>query len=108
MSWSWSKYEDEVTKSYEPMGTVTISCEEYRDLLTRTIELKAAGQREHDDWFEGTKKIDRLEKDLNKANDTIAKFEQYKSFVEQDPGIHSQFKLWKLEQEEENNKEEDN
>lgn len=64
MSWNWNPIEEE--KEYDTKGTVTISTEEYRDLIRRTYELKTQGQKEHDDWYEQYNKNNELEK-KNKA-----------------------------------------
>lgn len=62
MSWNWSTDDEE--KVYDVKGTVTISTEEYRDLIAKVYELKAKGQKEHDDWYEQYKECERLKKDM--------------------------------------------
>lgn len=49
MSWNWT--EELEKKEYETKGTVTISTEEYRDLIAMNYELQHRGQKEHDDWY---------------------------------------------------------
>lgn len=84
MSWNWK--EEEERGEYETKGTVTISTEEYRDLISRIYELKSAGQKEHDDWYneykknsELEKKIDALQKSVNHYNNFINSTEQRKN-----------------------------
>lgn len=64
MSWSWKETRDK--KSYEINGSVTISTEEYRDLIEEVAQLQAAGQKEHDDWY----------KEYNRANGLETKVKQ--------------------------------
>lgn len=69
---------------YEFMGTVTISCEEYRDLIRTVAELKAIAEREHEDslqnWSEMSKckdKIKNLENEIEWYEDTVAMKDDY-------------------------------
>lgn len=64
---------------YEFMGTVTISCEEYRDLIRTVAELKAIAVEEHDDYIntrielrEAREEIGDLRTDLDFANNELA------------------------------------
>lgn len=75
MSWNWNVEEEK--KDYGVRGTVTISTEEYRDLVVKVQELKAAGQREHDDWYEEYKKNSDLKKEIEKRDGFIEKYKEY-------------------------------
>lgn len=76
MSWSdWN--EDEERKEYEVKGAVTISTEEYRDLIAEVYKLKAKGKKEHEDWYDEYKQNSELKKKseaLQKAVDTYNKY----------------------------------
>lgn len=75
MSWNWK--EDEEKKEYETKGNVTISTEEYRDLIERVQELKAAGQREHDDWYKEYRRADDLDKKVAKLQAKVDEFSEF-------------------------------
>ena len=69
---------------YEFMGTITISCEEYRDLIRTVAELKLTAEREHEDslqnWSEMSKckdKIKNLENEIEWYEDTVAMKDDY-------------------------------
>jgi hypothetical protein len=100
MSWNWK--EEEEKKEYETKGTVTISTEEYRDLIERVQELKAAGQREHDDWYEEYNRARDLEKKVKALEDKVAEFNAWiDSDDRPDQNLRSVFKQWKLKKLEE-------
>ena len=80
MSWNWNA--DEEKKEYETKGTVTISTEEYRDLIESVQKLKAAGQKEHDDWYEEYNNRKKAEEELKKRDELIAKYREYVSSSE--------------------------
>ena len=75
MSWNWNTEEE--TKDYGVKGTVTISTEEYRDLIIKVQELKAAGQREHDDWYEEYNENSKLKNEIKSRDELIAKYREY-------------------------------
>lgn len=64
MSWSWK--EEIEKKEYETKGTVTISTEEYRDLIAMNYELQQRGQKEHDDWYKEYNRANKLEESNKK------------------------------------------
>ncbi len=75
MSWNWNPSEE--TKEYDTKGTVTISTEEYRDLIAKVYELKAMGQKEHDDWYEQYKECERLKKDMETTKNISESYVRY-------------------------------
>lgn len=75
MSWNWNPIEEE--KEYDTKGTVTISTEEYRDLIRRTYELKTQGQKEHDDWYEQYRECERLKKDMETTKNISEGYVRY-------------------------------
>lgn len=93
MSWNWNENNEE-KKEYETKGTVTISTEEYRDLITAAIELKAKGQREHDDWYKEYSARTELEGKLKKAEEKLQRFEDW---MDSDNSLRPKFRLWQLE-----------
>lgn len=69
---------------YEFMGTVTISCLEYRDLIRTVAELKAIAVEEHDDYIDtrvalrdAKDKIKNLENEIEWYEDTVAEKNDY-------------------------------
>lgn len=106
MSWNWK--EEEEKKEYEAKGTVTISTEEYRDLIERVQELKAAGQREHDDWYKEycragdlEKKVKALEEKIAEVDKKMALVNEWFSLYPANAEAFKEFKLRKIAQEEE-------
>lgn len=95
MSWSWDNDSKEEKKEYDYKGTVTISTEEYKDLVSKVYELKIAGQKEHDDWYKEYSRANELEK---KNKDLSSKLDVFNTWLEGSEEIRAKFKLWKLEQ----------
>ena len=107
MSWNWDdvRNDDDLKSEYNVQGTVTISTQEYKDLLNRVTELKIAGQKEHDDWYSvmkerdkyreeseaKTKTIDTLTEEINTFKTWIAKDDalalRYFKFKDGDKGV---------------------
>lgn len=78
MSWNWNEREDKDQKrEYDVKGTVTISTEEYRDLIEEKEQLWQAGQKEHDSWWEEYKAKNELEKKVSKLQAKIDVFEEF-------------------------------
>lgn len=95
MSWNWNEELEE--REYETKGTVTISTEEYRDMLKQIYSLQSAGQKEHDDWYSMMKERDALKTKFENADTELT---QIKAWLEDDDASKTKFKLWKVEQEE--------
>ena len=75
MSWSWNA--DEEKKEYEVKGTVTISTEEYRDLIESVANLRIKGQKEHDDWYEQYRECETLKKQLEASKKAVDTYNKY-------------------------------
>lgn len=94
MSFGWSNEVSE--KDYEIKGTVTISTEEYRDLINEACTLRAKGQKEHDDWYDEYNKRRELESKLSKCE---TKIQEFNDWLNSDDSARTKFKLWKVEKE---------
>ena len=80
MSWSWKNInedDEEEVKEYDIKGSVTISTQEYKDLIAKVYKLKQAGQKEHDDWYNMYNKCSDLEKQLKSAQASVEKYTAY-------------------------------
>ena len=77
MSWNWNEREENTKKEYDVKGTVTISTEEYRDLIEEKEQLWQAGQKEHDSWWEEYKAKNELEKKVSKLQAKIDEFNEF-------------------------------
>lgn len=77
MSYSWTEKREK--KTYEVAGTVSISTEEYRDLIEEKEQLLRDGQREHDDWYKEYNRANDLEKQLKKLQE---KWDMFQDFLE--------------------------
>ena len=93
MSWSWN--EEMKEKEYEVKGTVTISTQEYRDLISEVYELHNKGQKEHDDWYKEYRRADELEK---KNTSLENKIKEYENFINSNDVLKEKLKNWRLEQ----------
>lgn len=89
MSWNWP--DEPEKKVYDTKGTVTIGTDEYRDLIEETARLRAAGQREHDDWYKEYRRADDLEKKLKAAEKRLAEIE---AFFKNNCEASTKFQLW--------------
>ena len=92
MSWNWSVETEE--KNYEVHGTVTISTEEYRDLIQSVCDLRTKGQREHDDWYKEYQRANELEKKLKTCEEKLSEFVNW---FDSDDSLRPKFRLWKAE-----------
>lgn len=101
MSWNWD--DNEEVKEYEPIGTVTISTKEYRDMVHEIYRLKTAGQKEHDDWYAEYKKRDELEKRVVALEKSVNFYTEFINSTEQRKSDYTlylrEIKLQKLEEE---------
>lgn len=77
MSWNWK--EEIEKKEYETKGTVTISTEEYRDLIAMNYELQQRGQKEHDDWYKEYKRASELEGSNKKLQEKLDLLDEFLS-----------------------------
>ncbi len=96
MSWSWKDVDEEQEKKvYDFQGTVTITTDEYRDLLNEVNRLKFAGQKEHDDWYKEYNLRTALEKEIKALSKRINEID---AWFDEDDVARTKFKLWKVEQ----------
>ena len=94
MSWSWN--EEIEKKDYETKGTVTISTDEYRDMIRQMYDLHRAGQKEHDDWYQMMKERDSYKDKYETDHKRLVEFD---AWLEDDGESKTKFKLWKVEKE---------
>lgn len=99
MSWNWDCNGDEDKKEYPSLGTVTISTDEYKDLIQRIADLKVKGQREHDDWYSEKRRADALDEDLREAEAFIAEINEWFD-ADSEGHFRTAFRLWKVAKEE--------
>lgn len=95
MSWNWNS--DIEKREYETKGTVTIGTDEYRDLIQDVCDLRSAGQKEHDDWYREYNRANDLERKLRECEKKLA---EINGFFDSDDSVRTKYKLWKIEQEE--------
>ena len=98
MSWDWNERKDQEKKEYDVKGTVTISTEEYRDLIEEKEQLWQAGQHEHDSWWAKYKECDELEKQVKKLQAKIDEFNEFLADHETVKGDFESFCLRKLKE----------
>lgn len=73
---------DEEKKEYGFVGTVTISSEEYRDLIERAIDAENDASKQRDKWFEEYKQTEKLRKKLINFEDFLkSKEEAYEMYM---------------------------
>ena len=92
MSWNWERLDEE--KKYPAEGMVTISTEEYRDLISKISRLRELGQKEHDDWNTERRKAESLEERVRNLERKLAEINEWFDDCE---GKRTEFKLWKVE-----------
>ena len=69
-------------KTYPVTGTVTISTEEYRDLICGIYEAKAEAERKSSKWYDEYNRAKKLESELvclKEERDSLAKFVESKN-----------------------------
>lgn len=96
MSWNWKEELEE--KEYEVKGTVTISTDEYRDLISTISKLQVAGQKEHDDWYQKYTECGKLKTELETKE---AKIAEINAWFDECPESRIAFREWKLSKTEE-------
>lgn len=92
MSFGWEP--EKIDKEYETKGTVVIGTDEYRDLINENCRLRAAGQKEHDDWYREYSRANDLEKSVKRLESAIAEFNEW---LDSDDSLRPKFKLWRVE-----------
>lgn len=71
---------EENKKEYPVLGTVTISTEEYRDLITEKYEALKDKQEESERWYREYSRANEAERQFNELK---KKIEQYEEIVKQ-------------------------
>lgn len=94
MSWSWK--EEREVKQYDTKGTVTISTEEFRDLINEANDLRMAGQKEHDDWYREYTRANDLQTKLDAVSKQLDSLE---TWLKDDIDSLKNYKLWRIDQE---------
>jgi hypothetical protein len=85
---------DEEKKTYDFTGTVTISTEEYRDLIERAIRSELEAEKSRSDWFKEYNRADLAEK---KFADTSKGFKELAEFIKSDEDTYAMYMAWKAE-----------
>lgn len=86
---------EEKKKDYGFMGTVTISTEEYRDLIEdrKNLEAKLSDvSKEKSDYYWEKYHLKQEPDELK------PKYENFVKFINEVDGVKDKYKLWKLEQ----------
>lgn len=82
---------EEEKKVYPVYGTVTISTEEYRDLVLGIAKAENELDKQRSKWYEEYNKANRLQKE----NETVkAELEKYRGFVESKKELKLAFKFF--------------
>ena len=78
---------DEEKKVYGFVGTVTISSEEYRDLIERAINSENEATRQREKWYEEYKLTEKLKK----------KLKNFEDFLKSEEEAYAMYMVWKTE-----------
>ena len=81
----------EVKKTYDFKGTVTISTEEYRDLITDCATYKASSDDYRNKYWTEQNKVKSLDSSLNAVK---AELENLRAFIESKKETRLAFKLF--------------
>ena len=100
MGWNYEADEDE-RKEYPVVGSVTLSTEEYTDLVAALFKARKKADKEHSDWYDEytnhgkTKdKVKELEKTVESLKTRNAELMEWLGSNEE---LLAKFKLWKSE-----------
>lgn len=87
-------------KKYSVVGSVTIGTDEYRDLVRNSIEQENSADDYRRKWWSEQEKV----KNLQQAMDKITpKYEAFNKFLKSDDAIATKYKLYQIEQQQEDN-----
>lgn len=86
---------DKEPKQYETKGTVTISSEEYRDLVCENVELRVKAQKEHEDWYREYQRAESLEKEKKALKSKLDELNEWLSVSEPARNSFKEYKLAK-------------
>lgn len=89
--------ENSEKKVYSIIGKVEIGTDEYRDLIEAVKNAEIEADKQSSRWYEEYKRANALATELKEIK---AKFEELQSFVNSEEGLRVRFKLWKVEQSE--------
>ena len=78
-------------KTYDYKGTVTISTEEYRDLIEDVCQYKREADSERRDRWAAQSELNKVKEELKAVNEKLT---QYKTFVERNTESRHAFKLY--------------
>lgn len=81
----------EEKKTYDFKGTVTISTEEYRDLIQDCVTFKREFEDYRSKWWEEQRKVNDLEK---KQKELTAELDRLRAFIDSKKDILLAFKLY--------------
>lgn len=102
MGWSYKEDEDDdERKEYPVVGSVTLSTEEYTDLVRALFKTRKKADSEHNDWYneykdhETTKKkVKELEERINNLQNRVSEFTEWINTRDE---LSTQFRAWKNE-----------
>lgn len=78
---------NEEKKTYDFTGTVTISTEEYRELIERAIRSEIEARDQSTKWYEEYKRVAELQK----------KNSRFEEFIKSDADTYAMYMVWKTE-----------
>lgn len=91
---AWGNYEEKDTrKTYENVGKVELSTEEYRDLVFDLYEARKDRDKEHDDWYKEYNKAQDLDKKVKSLEKKVSEFE---GFLSESTTVKTDFENYKL------------
>lgn len=77
---AWGNYEEkDARKTYENVGKVELSTEEYRDLVFDLYEARRDRDKEHDDWYKEYNRAQDLDKKVKSLEKKVTTFEDFLS-----------------------------
>ena len=82
----------EEKKTYSVVGTVTISTDEYRDLIREKFEAEKEAEYQRHRWYTEYEAKQKLEEENKKLTDKLTKLERYLKDNEEEDS----FALWML------------
>lgn len=90
----WQNYnEKDERKTYEKVGRVELSTEEYRDLVSDLYEARKDRDKEHDDWYKEYNKAQDLDKKVKSLEKKVTTFED---FLSEHSSVKEDFENYKL------------
>lgn len=91
---AWGNYDEkDARKTYENVGRVELSTEEYRDLVFDLYEARRDRDKEHDDWYKEYNRAQELEKKVKSLEKKVTIFED---FLSEHSSVKEDFENYKL------------